>query len=249
MPLQTIEKVGRVFSLFDQERSEWGVSEVAGALGLPKSGAHALVSTLAGQGLLRRTKRGRYRLGWRMLSLSETLMQTTDFRPEAQRAMEHLVSRFGELMHLGALQDAKVVCVEKVGGVRMPRVPDTGRGLTLPAHGSAVGKVLLAHRPWKKVTQHLWEHIPALTPNTIISSDGLREELVEVRERGYALDLEEMMLGLCCVAAPIRDRTGEVVAAMSFSVPAYRFEQGKDRYVAAITQAANSVSENIGYFP
>ncbi|MGF1470430.1 MAG: IclR family transcriptional regulator [Rubrobacteraceae bacterium] len=180
--------------------------------------------------------------------MSEVLMRTTDFRPEAQRAMEYLVNRFGDLMHLGALQEAKVVCVDKVGGVRAPRVPSTGRGLTLPAHGSAIGKALLAHCPREEVTLYFREHIPALTPNTITSLDVLHEDLTVVRERGFALDLEEMMLGLCCVAAPIRDRTGEVVAAMSFSVPAYRFEQGRDRYVAAIVQASHSVSENIGYF-
>ena len=75
-----------------------------------------------------------------------------------------------------------------------------------------------------------------------------QDELTTVRKQGYAFDLEGTVSELCCVAAPIWDRTEEVVAAISFSVPAYRFELGKERYVTGIVQAAQTVSENIGYF-
>ena len=248
MSLRTVDKVGRVLDLFSFERVEWGVSEVAEALGLPKSGAHALMSSLAKQGLLRRTKKGRYMLGWNLLRLSEVLMGTADFRLQARPAMEHLASRFGEVVHLAALERGRVVYIEKIWGHRALLIPITGRGLTLPAHCSSVGKVLLAHRPWEEVLQILDDRgIPALTPNTVTSPDDLDRELEGVRERGYAFDREETMLNLSCVAAPIRDRTGEVVASMSFSVPAYRFEQGEERYRTVIVETSRNVSEDIGY--
>ena len=246
--LQTIDKAGQVLDLFTPERAEWGVSEVAKQLGFPKSGAHAVISSLASNGLLRRTRRGRYKLGWRVMSMNQILLDSTDFRPEARRAMEYLVDRFGETMHLAALQGAEAIYLDKVQSSRGTIVNITGLGNRLHAHGSGVGKVLLADLQWEEASEILAEHgIPALTPNTITTQERFHIELEEVRKKGYACDCEETVPGLCCVAAPVRDRTGEVVAAMSFSVPAYRFEQGEERYRAAIVETAREVSRNIGY--
>ncbi len=246
--LQTVDKAGRVLTLFSLERPEWGVSEVSQELEFPKSSTSVLMSTLADQGLLRRTLARRYRLGWRVMALSQILLETTDFRNEARRAMEYLVSRFGELVHLAALENDRVIYVDKIQGTRSVQVAVTGVGGTLPAHGSGVGKVLLAHRPWEEMVRLLKKQgLPRLTSNTITTLDGLRNELEIVRKQGYAYDREETVLDLRCVAAPIRNHTGEVVAAMSFSVPAYRFEQGEERYRVAIVEAARVVSENIGH--
>ena len=252
MTLKTVDRAGRILDLFFQQ-PEWGVSEAAEALGIPKSGAHALMSSLTGQGLLSRTTRGRYRLGWKTLALSEALMRSVDFTHQARRAMEYLASRFNELLHLAVLENGqveRVVYVEKVQGVRAVHLPITGRGRVLPSHGSGVGKMLLSNRPQAEVTRALgMEGLVALTQNTITEADQLQKELEDTVERGYAHDREETVPGLCCVAAPVRDRTGEVVAAMSFSVPAYRFEQGEERYRAAIVETAREVSRNIGYSP
>ena len=249
MPLQTVGKVGRVLELFSVERAEWGVSEVAAALGLPKSGAHALVSSLAGEGILRRTRMGRYRLGWRVTVMNEILLETTDFRPEARRAMEYLTSRFGgELLHLGVLEGGQAILLDEVRGARAIRVSGMGRGSRLSVHGSGVGKALLADRPWADVLRIVDDRgLPASTSNTITTSEGLRNELRTVREQGYGLDLEETVYGLCCAAVPIRDRTGEAVAAINLSAPAYQFYQRKERYLTVLVEVARSVSESIGY--
>ena len=89
--LNTVLKAGQVLELFDRANPEWGVSEVAASLDIPKSSAHALLSTLAEISLLRHTETGRYRLGWGLFSLSQMLLDTTEFRREAQREMEQLV--------------------------------------------------------------------------------------------------------------------------------------------------------------
>lgn len=108
--------------------------------------------------------------------------------------------------------------------------------------------MLLAHRPWDEVEEILEsEGMPARTPNTITAPEELREELERIRRQGYAYDLEEGMLELCCVAAPIRDLTGEVVAAISLSVPKYRFEGSLDKYRTTLLATAREVSERLGY--
>ncbi|TBH15457.1 IclR family transcriptional regulator [Thermus thermamylovorans] len=246
--LGTVQKVGEVLELFTRERPEWGVSEVAKALGLPKSSAHALLATLAQIGLLKRSREGRYRLGWRILALAQVLLYTSSWRQEARRAMEELVARFGETTHLAVLECGRVVYVDKLEGTRAVKVATTGVGVELPAHCSGVGKVLLAFRSWEEVESIVAERgMPAFTPNTITTLDELRTELQAVRERGYAYDIEEVVPELCCVAAPIRDHTGEVVAAMSLSVPFYRFQQLKEEYRRAILEATRAVSERLGY--
>lgn len=182
---------------------------MAKALAIPKSSAHALLATLAQIGFLKRTREGRYRLGWRILALSQVLLSTSSWREEARRAMEELVARFGETTHLAVLECGRVVYVEKLEGTRAVRVVNTGVGVELPAHCSAVGKVLLAFRPWEEVERIMAERgMPAFTPNTITTLDELKTELQAVRERGYAYDIEEVVPELCCVAAPIRDHTG-----------------------------------------
>lgn len=247
--LSTVRKVAEVLDLFTPQRPEWGVTEVARALRIPKSSAHALLVTLCCTGLLRKTPQCRYRLGWRALAMNRVLVETTEFRAEALPVMHNLVARYGETVHLATLDEGQVVYVEKLEGSRAVRVAVSWVGARLPAHCSAVGKVLLAHRPEEEVETIVEaQGLRAFTTRTITSVEQLRAELERVRQQGYAEDLEEVMPELCCVAAPIRDYTGEVVAAMSLSVPAYRFRQYRDQYRHAIIHAARQVSENLGYF-
>jgi IclR family KDG regulon transcriptional repressor len=246
--VQTITKAGQVLDLFSIEQPEWGVSDAAQALKHPKSSISALMAALAEQGLLCRTGERRYRLGWRVMVLSQILLETTEFRSEARRAMEHLVSLTGETVHLAALEANQVVYVDKLQGTRAIQVRLTRIGIRLPAHCSAVGKAILAHLPWERVLQILDKQgLPALTPNTITDPEELHRELRNVREQGYAYDFAEAELELCCVAAPIRDHSGEVVASMSLSVPSYRFEDYREKYRTLIVSTTQKVSENLGY--
>ena len=244
---QTIRKAMQVLDLFSAERPEWGVSEVARALGLPKSTTSELMAGLAHHRLLGRITKGRYRLGWRLFELSQNLLDTTEFRTEARRVMEELVKRWKETMHLAVLDGVQAVYIEKLQPTPAVQIRITRAGVHLPAHSSAVGKVLLAHSEWEHIAG-LLEHqgMPALTPNTITTLEGLADELELVRDFGHACDHEETLIGLCCVAAPIYDSTGTVVAAVSFSVPTYRFFEKETEYIAAILDAARHISGSAG---
>ena len=241
----TTRKVMRVLDLFSLEYPEWGVSEVARALGLPKSSTSELMSSMTDQRLLSRRARGRYRLGWRLFELSQTLLDTTEFRSEARKAMEELVRCWKETMHLAVLDGVQAVYIEKLQPTPAVKIRITRAGARLPAHSTGVGKVLLADSEWEYVAERLEDQeMPELTPNTITNLDVLAEELERVREEGCAYDLEETLVGLYCVAAPIHDPGGAGIAAVSFSVPCYRFHPKKDEYTAAILGAARRISEN-----
>lgn len=246
--MQTVQKAGRILNLFSVERPEWGVSEAAQELGFPKSSTSGLMGALAEQGLLQRTDARRYRLGWQIMAMSRVLLETAEFRDEARRAMERLVSLFGETVHLAALERGRVIYVDKLQGTRAVSVGATAVGGKFPAHAAGVGKAILAYRPWVEVVEVLErEGMPALTPNTITTPEEFHEELERVRGRGYAYDIEEAVLELCCIAVPIRIYTGEVVASMSLSVPAYRFSASEEKYRTVLCEKAREVSRNLGY--
>lgn len=248
--LHTVQKAAEVLNLFSTEQPEWGISQLSKRLSFPKSSTSALVSTMAEEGLLRRTSSGRYKLGWRVVALSQVLLSTTDFRLEARPVMETLITRFGETVHLATLESEQVIYVDKLQGTRAVQVSVTGVGYRLPAHCSGVGKVILAERPWDEVQQILsCRGMAAVTSKTITTLEAFRAELACVAHQGYAYDIEEAVEELCCVAAPIRDHSGEVVAALSLSVPAYRFQQAREQYRLAIVGATKQISENLGYIP
>ncbi len=243
----TVEKVSEILSLFSAENPEWGVSEVARALGISKSAASELMSTMEAGKLLRRTSRRRYRLGWRLLGLSQTLLETTEFRTEARGILQDLMETWKETVHLAVLDGAQAVWVEKLQPTPTVKIPASGVGARLPAHSTAGGRTLLASCEWERVAEAFaHQGMPALTPNTITTSGELKAELERVRHRGYAIDDEAACVGLCCVAAPVRDDKNEVVAAVSLSIPAFRFQEGTEEYVAAVLETADRMSRRSG---
>ena len=242
---KTVEKLDQILDLFSLERPEWRVNDAARALDLPRSTTSEYMAVLADTRLLSRTVKGHYRLGWRLFELSQTLLETTEFRIEARKIMEELVGHWRETMHLAVLDGMQAVYIEKLQPTPAAKIQITRAGARLPAHTSGVGKVLLAHSEWGYIAEFFEDQgMPTLTPNTITTLDALAEELERVRERGYAYDSEETLVGLCCVGAPIYSVGGKVVAAISFSVPAYRFCSGKDEYTEAILDVGRRISES-----
>jgi IclR family KDG regulon transcriptional repressor len=247
--LQTIEKASEVLALFDREHPEWGVREVAKALGLAKSSAHDLLTSLEQVGLLGKNDEGRYRLGWRLVTLSETLLATTELRRAARPIMEELAEQYRETIHLAVLDDTKVVYVDKLEGKQAVRVELTSLGTRLYAHCSALGKVLLAHQPEENVKRIIKvEGLPRFTANTITDAVELEQALARIRRQGYSTDQEEILPDLCCIGAPIHNHTGHVIAAISMSIPAYRFQRSQTEFRKAVMRTGKLISERLGYY-
>lgn len=242
-----IQKANLILDLFSLERPEWGVSEAARLLGFPKSTVSELVVSLAEGGMLRRTSRGRYRLGWRLFELGQTSLNNTEFRTEARQAMLDLVEEQEVIAaHLAVLDGTKIVYLEKVQPTPAVKISCSGVGGRLAANCTSVGKVLLAHQDWGALAGRLGaDGLTGLTRNSITDLDELADELAQVKEQGYAYDREEKSIGLCCIGAPIRDHAGVVVAALSLSVPAYCFPEFREEYTAAVVGATRRISQSI----
>ncbi|MFI2335380.1 IclR family transcriptional regulator [Nocardia rhamnosiphila] len=247
-PLQTVQKIGPVLDLFTASRPEWRPAEIAAAIDAPRSSVHALLSALVDTGLLQCRARGRYRLGWRVVELSEALRATVDVRSCAEPTLQELAHRYGETAHLAVLERDKVLYLDKVLGNQMINVSGARVGARLEPHCSAVGKVLLAQREDKELTRRLTGRpLRRLTPSTIIDPAALTRELASVRRAGCAFDAGEAVVEVHCVAAPVRDEMGVVIAAVSITVPASRFGTARQEFTHAVIAAGNRISRAVAH--
>lgn len=216
--LGTLDKATTVLMLFSG-RPEWGVSEVSRELGAPKSSTHSLLTSLAQAGLLEHTSDNRYRLGWRLLTLSRSLLDGSSLLVAAQPTVRALRRRLDATVHLATLNSGQITYIDKVDGRRSPVLGLSAVGSRAPAHCTALGKVLLAYGPSSAVVEAAdASYLRRYTDNTICRLAELQGQLTTIRRVRYACDREEMLEGVCCFAAPITDADGRALAAISVVV-------------------------------
>ncbi|MCE0765769.1 IclR family transcriptional regulator [Pseudonocardia kujensis] len=244
--LQTIQKIGPILDLFTAECPEWGVREVAATVGIPRSTAHSVMASLVETGLLQCRARGRYRIGWRVVELSEALRGTIDVRSCAAPHLDRLVETHGETCHLAVLERGRILYVDKLLGTHNISVRGANVGARLEAHSTAVGKVLLAQLEHAELSRMIdGAPLRRHTATTVTDPTALRATLRQVRGTGYAVDLGETIPEVHCVAAPVRDEMGSVVAAVSVSVPASRFRARRAELTRAVVETARGVSRDL----
>lgn len=205
---------------------------------LPRSSGHRLILTLEDLGAVVRGPRGRYRPGMLLVSLFQSVGVAQLLRQAGNRVLQNLADELALTAHLGMLEEGMVAYVDKVSSpAAFP--PYTRVGSKLEAYCSGLGKVLLAALPPDQLENFILDgDLVALTPHTITDRARLRAELETVRRKGYAVDNREYHADMRCVAVPVRDAQGAVVAALSVSghvseVPVERCEKISRDLVAA----------------
>lgn len=168
---------------------------------------------------------------------------------QAQPILEQLAEQTHETIHLAILDDGKIVYLGKIESNQTLRVSMASRiGQSAPAHCTGVGKLLLSYMPPEKLEQFLsQEKMQRYTEHTINDKSQLINELERIRQNGYAIDDEEYEVGIRCVAAPVRNKQGAVVAALSISIPTVRLPNSElPRYREYVTNAAEEISKRLG---
>ncbi|KOG76003.1 hypothetical protein ADK77_00765 [Streptomyces antibioticus] len=244
--MSTLAKAGRVLDLFTQAAPEWGVSDVAASLGMPRSTAHSLLTGLTEAGLLQVRRRGRYELGWRSFELGEVQRSSSALISAAHPVMEAASRRLGETVCVGVFLRGCVLFIDKVVGddplsVLGPRV-----GTRYEAHAFPSGRLLLAARPPAQA-ERLLRAQPLRTPTTraLVDVDDLMRQLEEIRNTGISFDYGESIPDVGCVAAGIYGPRAEVVASLSVSAPMRRFTRHESALVVAVRGAATQVAERL----
>jgi DNA-binding IclR family transcriptional regulator len=220
--------------------------EITRKLGLPRTTVHELVTTLAARSYLVPVPEqpGRYRLGVRTYQLGSRYAEQLDLAAEGQQVARSVAETCDETVHVAILEGADVIYIAKVDSTHAVRMVSAA-GRRLPAHCTSVGKMLLASLPQDELDARLPgpgdEPLRGMTANSITSPGELREALAEIRARGIAVERRESNPDVSCVAAPVRDGTGRVVAALSISVPMIRWSE--ERRAELETLAARGAAE------
>lgn len=245
--LQSVRRAIRALELIS-EHGELGVTELGRKLEVHKATASRLMTTLAERGFVERDPISeKFRLGFGLISLAGAAVGGNDLVRAARPILDDLAERTRETVNLGVLSGESVVYVDQVTGTRSI-VSVSWVGQRTPLHCTSNGKVLLAFATEAERDRLLQGPLPRLTPRTITDVRKLRTQLSEIRARGYAQTLEELEEGLNAVAAPVRGMSGDLVAALSVSGPAFRMRAvDLPRFGRFAVDSALAISRRLGY--
>ncbi|GAA3580963.1 IclR family transcriptional regulator [Amycolatopsis ultiminotia] len=227
--------VAQAFAVLDvlaERQRGLRLSEIAVAIGLPKSSVHRLLATMGELGVTRKTGDGRFVVGPRMAAYAEPGGELTGLLGMFYTCAGQIRDRQDETVQLAVLSGAQVTFVAHVDTTKPVRL-QTRIGRQLPAHASASGKAILAFRDETDLRPVLGTGLPQLTEATIHDEAVFRGELALVAERGYATEVEEMTADLSCFSAPVLDGDGRAVAAVTACVPTNSVPPGRAEILAA----------------
>lgn len=245
-----VKSVDRAIDILEYlAQNGWsGVTDVGNALGVHKSTAFRVLSTLESRGLVEQhADSGKYHLGFGLVHLARAVTVGPDLTRHAHPICRRLAEELGESVTLAVLEDDTVITIDQV-------IPDTSvvsrswLGRRTPLHATSHGKVFLAHLPQSRRDEFLDRPHEAYTERTITDPLALREHVAVVRERGYATCHEELEVGLDSTAAAVRGADGTVIAAVSISGPTYRIgEERLDELGELVRDAGWEISQRFGF--
>src|SRR5665648_547409 len=248
-PIKVLDKTFSILDILLQHGSTMHMTKIAEKLGLYPSTIHRILDTLRHWGYVEQEpKSQKYRLGLKALELGMAKLHQMDLVREATPCLKELVNQCNETVHLGALDGREVLYLAKEESSQTIRMISYV-GKRAPLHCTALGKVLLAHLSAEERKKTLGEKVlRRLTENTITDEEELEKELGKVREQGFALDREENAKDVRCIAAPIRNYQGKVIAAISISSPIFRIDKkAQNNLKGALIETSEKISKRVGY--
>jgi len=245
MSINSVDRALDVIILLHEEGHELGVSEIADKLDTYKSTIHRTLATLEGKGFVKQNPdTEKYWLGMKLYTIGMEVGNKMPIREVIKPYCDALHAEFGEVVNASILdltkpENPQGIIIYKSFDKTQLLIVNPPEGAGSPVYGSSVGKCLLA---FNDIDLEQFKHIPLIkyTDKTIDNWDDLEKKIHEVREKGYALDDEELEIGLTCIGAPILDKSGKAIAAISLSGPTQRMRTGniEDRIKRVIEVAA-----------
>ncbi len=244
----SVQRALDILNLFDKAHVELGNAEIAKLVDLPIGTASGLIYTLKVNNYLDQNPSNRkYRLGLKLAERAAVLLDQLDLRKVAAPYLEEIRDWCGESVNLAVRDGNEMVYIERMFGNHSLGIrSELGRRGYL--HCTSLGKAILSFLPANELKQVLngYEYIP-VTPYSILSESDLINELSRIKQCGYSIDEQENELGGRCVGAPIFDRTGYPIAAISISVPIQRFPtEDIEKYGSKLIQISQLISKKMG---
>jgi IclR family pca regulon transcriptional regulator len=244
--VQSLERGLAVLLAFDAEHPEPTLAELAQLTGFSRPAVRRFLITLERMGYVRGTG-GRWSLTPRVLTIGQHYTESHALIELAQPHLLELAEQTHESASLATLDDDEVVYVARVPVRRIMSI-NVSVGTRVPAHATSMGRVLLAWAPPERVDDVLGRPLPAITPNTVTDVEALRQALRQVRQQGWSIVSEELETGLLSASAPVRDRSGAVVAALASSTSIGRstVENLRRDVVPLLVGTADRISASLG---
>ncbi len=246
--VKSLGKGFKVLKAFTPERPELTLTEVADIVGFDRATTRRFLYTLEDLGLLEKNARKYFRLSPKILELAYTYISSLHYPDIALPYMEELREKFNESVNLGVLDGKEIVYVVRVPAKRIVGM-NIRVGTRLPAHVTSMGKIILAHKPFRTVKALLGGKLEKFTDKTITDFEKFREELNITKERGYSVNNEELEQGLISIAVPIKDYTGDVIAALNIasSTSRHTIDSMVKEFLPELNKVAETVSRQLGY--
>jgi DNA-binding IclR family transcriptional regulator len=246
--LSSVASAVGLLKAFSEDEVELGISALAKRLGVAKSTAHRLAVTLVAEGMLEQDRvSGKYRLGVALFRLGALVRQRMDVSSEAKAFLYDLRETTSESVHLAILDGVEIMYVYNLESTQAIRMR-SDIGVRKPAYCTAEGLAILAFQPPDVIAAVSAAGLAPRTPQTITDAGHLREQLAEVRKRGCAVEDEESEVGMRAIAAPVRDDSGSVVAAVGVAGPVTRLSKRTiAAFVPHVIETAAAISRRLGY--
>ena len=246
-PIQVIARMMKLLEVLAQHPEPLGLKQISQYTGLHPSTAHRILSSMSADRLVDRVEPGSYRLGMRLLELGNLVKSRISVRELALPLMRELHANTGETANLSVRHDDEIVYVERTSSgrsaMRVVHVIDGRAAL----HVTAAGKLFLLEEGFARLRDYAKRTgLAPQTKNTITQVALLERDLERIQRQGWATDNEEAEIGVCCVAAGIRDDMDRLVAALSLSTPADRM---KLQWGPLVKETADRISHTIGHHP
>ncbi|MCK6406887.1 MAG: IclR family transcriptional regulator [Rhodocyclaceae bacterium] len=243
--IQVIERMKALLDVLADSPEPVALKHLALATGLHPSTAHRILAAMTGSRIVERHDAGTYRLGIRLLELGNLVKSRLNIRDVAAPFMQQLHESIGEAINLGIRHEDEIVYIERTSSGRsLVRVVYLVGGRA-PLHLTSVGKLFLAEDAPESVRAYAKRTgLPGKTSTSLTSLTALEKELEKIRRHAVAFDNEEAEVGLKCVAAPIRDDEGKLIAGLSVSAPVDRH---RPDWLQQVRETADEISHALGY--
>jgi IclR family KDG regulon transcriptional repressor len=250
MPIiQSVERALNILDLFDERERELTITEISKRMNLHKSTVHSLLKTLQAQRYIAQNEEnGRYLLGLKLFERGNMVVSHLDLRNVARKHLESLSATTNLTIHLVILDGKEGVYIDKVEGSGVT-VVYSRIGRRVPIHTSAVGKSLLLSKTYSELDQLLEDYeYTRPTEKSISSKEEFLAQIERARIAGYSIDNEENEPGIVCIAVPVKDYSGKVIAAISMSMPASKVStETLEYYKGILKECSSKISRGLGY--
>jgi len=247
--IHVIDRAAEILDCFGFDHQELSVSEIGAKTGLHRSTAHRILMALEYNDLIKQNpSTGKYHLGIKLFKLGHQAVSQLNLREICRPFLSRLMNDTKETIHLAVLDDDQVLYLDKVEGPHALRMPSRV-GRYIPTYCTSLGKAMLSCLDDQEVKSILRRQtLKPHTENTVKNINQLLADLRSVRKRGYAVDNEEIEIGLRCVGAPLRDYTGGMVGAISVAAPSARLSEKNTPVIGRMVIAiAAEISEQLGF--